>query len=162
MTATVQCKASATDTSDCLSAREVEAARRLYDGPHDPATGERLTIAGPQPGSELAWAGVFVPDSVDQPINSEKMALDVLRNLAFEHNPGAGYSLADVKFDRSTLDQLRALHPVGEGIFELWYANADGGVLEPGKHLRVQASSEPGCGPAMVRRSPVAGSCGPS
>lgn len=110
--ATVQCKASATDTADCLSAREVEAARRLYDGPHDPATGERLTIAGPQPGSELAWAGVFVPDSVDQPINSEKMALDVLRNLAFEHNPGAGYSLADVKFDRSTLDQLRALHPL--------------------------------------------------
>ena len=55
---------------------------------------------------------MFVPDSVDQPINSEKMALDVLRNLAFERNPGADYSLADVKFDRSTLDQLRALHPL--------------------------------------------------
>ena len=27
---------------------------------HDPATGERLTIGGPQPGSELAWAGVFL------------------------------------------------------------------------------------------------------
>ena len=108
----VQCKASATDTSACLTTAEVNAARRFYEGPRDPASGERLTIAGPQPGSELAWAGVFVPDSVDQPINSEKMALDALRNLAFEHNPGSDFSLADVKFDRSTFDQLRPLHPL--------------------------------------------------
>lgn len=105
----VQCKASQ-NTADCLTPQEVQAVRLLYDGPRDPATGERLTMGGPQPGSELAWAGVFVPASADQPINSEKMALDALRNLAFEHNPGSDFSLSDLRFDRSTFDRLRPLH----------------------------------------------------
>jgi hypothetical protein len=98
--------------ADCLTAAEVEAARRLYDGPRDAATGERLTIGGPQPGSELAWAGVFVPRAADQPIFSAKIALDALRNLVFESNPSAGFSLNDVRFDRATFDRLRPLHPL--------------------------------------------------
>lgn len=110
--ATVQCEASATGTENCLTEQEVTAARRLYDGPHDPITGERMTIGGPLPGSELAWAGVFVPFSADQQTYSEATALDVLRNLSFEHNPGPDTKLADLPLDRSTFDQLRALHPL--------------------------------------------------
>ena len=100
------------DAAGCLTAAEVEAVRRLYDGPRDAATGERLTIGGPQPGSELAWAGVFVPRAADQPIFSERIALDALRNLVFESNPPPGFGLKDVRFDRATLDRLRPLHPL--------------------------------------------------
>lgn len=101
---------SSEDATKCLTAAEVEAVRRLYEGPRDAATGERLTIAGPQPGSELSWAGVFVPRAADQPIFSERIALDALRNLVFESNPEAGFGLKDVRFDRATFDRLRPLH----------------------------------------------------
>ncbi|MCF5707092.1 tannase/feruloyl esterase family alpha/beta hydrolase [Pseudomonas syringae] len=106
---TVQCSVSA-DTSKCLTAKEVEAVRRFYDGPKDPVSGERLIVGGPQPGSELAWAGVFVPVSADQPIFSEKIALESLRNLVFERNPGADFKLADLHFDKATFERLRPMH----------------------------------------------------
>jgi Tannase and feruloyl esterase len=95
----------------CLSAMEVEAVRRFYDGPRDPTTGRRLTVGGPQPGSELAWAGVFVP-SPGRPNFSEIIALDTLRNLSFETNPAADFHLADVRFDLAGFDRLRPLHPL--------------------------------------------------
>ena len=100
------------DAASCLTAAEVEAVRRLYDGPRDAATGERLANGGPQPGSELAWAGVFVPRAAGQPIFSERIALDALRNLVFESNPPSGFGLNDVRFDRATFDRLRPLHPL--------------------------------------------------
>ena len=60
------CRSGASEVAaGCLTAAEVEAVRRLYEGPRDAATGKRLTIGGPQPGSELAWAGVFVPRAAD-------------------------------------------------------------------------------------------------
>ena len=111
--AALLCRANPSEpAADCLTAAEVEAVRRLYDGPRDAATGERLTIGGPQPGSELAWAGVFVPRTADQPIFSERIALDALRNLVFERNPPAGFGLGDLRFDRATFDRLRPLHPL--------------------------------------------------
>jgi len=109
--ATVQCP-DAGDAKDgaCPSAAEVAAARRLYDGPRDPATGQRLIVAGPQPGSELAWAGVFVPRAADEPVMSDMIALGVLRDLAFETKPPADFKLADLHFDARTFDLLRARH----------------------------------------------------
>jgi hypothetical protein len=60
-----QCKpGQATDA--CLTAAEVETARRLYAGPRD-ASGKAFTLGGPQVGSELAWKGVFVPRTADEP-----------------------------------------------------------------------------------------------
>lgn len=94
----------------CFSAVEVEAVRRLYDGPRDPATGERLTVGGPLPGSELAWAGVFVPMDAGGPNFSERIALDALRNLSFEGAENSNFQLADLRFDRTTFDRLRARH----------------------------------------------------
>lgn len=109
--ASLQCKAGqAPDT--CLTAAEVGAVRKLYDGPRDPATGQRLTIGGPQPGSELAWAGVFVPMSADQPIFSQKIALDALQNVSFASNPTRTLTLADARFDTATFEHLRTLHPL--------------------------------------------------
>jgi feruloyl esterase len=108
-----QCRGSEADgTARCLTPAEVEVARRFYDGPRDPSTGERLTAGGPQPGSELAWAGVFVPASASQPIFSERITLDALRNLSFETNPPASFGLSDVRFDRGWIDRLRPLHPL--------------------------------------------------
>ncbi|MGK9063744.1 tannase/feruloyl esterase family alpha/beta hydrolase [Stutzerimonas chloritidismutans] len=97
-------------TEHCLTPAEVEVARRLYDGPRDPDSGERLTVGGPLPGSELAWAGVFVPRDADQPLFSEKIALGALTNLVFEQPPEAGFSLSDMRFDTATFDRLRTRH----------------------------------------------------
>lgn len=108
-----KCPGSGSDGgADCLSAAEADAARRLYDGPHDAATGRRLTVGGPLPGSELNWAGVFVPGAADRPIFSTMIALDSLRNLAFAAEPPADYSLKDLHFDAATFDLLRPRHPL--------------------------------------------------
>ncbi|MFT4184028.1 MAG: tannase/feruloyl esterase family alpha/beta hydrolase [Rhizobium sp.] len=109
---TLLCTAADTNTNTCLNATEVDAVRHLYDGPRDPATGERLTVGGPLPGSELAWAGVFVPKAANEPIFSEIIALGTLLNLNFVENPPADFKLADMTFDRAALDRLRPLHPL--------------------------------------------------
>ncbi|KTB87931.1 tannase/feruloyl esterase family alpha/beta hydrolase [Pseudomonas syringae] len=107
--AVLQCKTAA-DTSNCLSEPEVAAVKRFYEGPKDPASGERLTLGGPQPGSELAWAGVFVPVAADQPAYSEKAASEAIRNVVFEKNPAADFDLRTLNIDKSTFDKLRPLH----------------------------------------------------
>lgn len=96
----------------CLSRSEVTAARQLYEGPRDPQTGERLTVGAPQPGSELGWAGVFVPANAQAPIFSERIAMQALRHLIFETDPPADFTLAQLRFDRATFDRLRARHPM--------------------------------------------------
>lgn len=94
----------------CLSAAEAEAARRLYAGPRDAETGLPLTLGGPQPGSELTWAGVFVPRQREDRIFSATIALDALRNVIFEENPPDDYALDDLGFDSETFDAVKALH----------------------------------------------------
>jgi feruloyl esterase len=95
---------------DCFSRAEVAAVERLYDGPRASDSGERLTIGGPQPGSEMAWAGVFVPVRAEQPVMSQMISLQALRAVLFEHNPPSSFSLADMTFDRATFERLRTLH----------------------------------------------------
>lgn len=108
--ATLQCPANAKSTAACLSAAEVGVVRKFYEGPRDPDSGKRLTAGGPQFGSELAWAGVYVPRSATQPIMSEMIALQVLQHLAFEPRLPAGFTLADMHFDQLTFDRLRMRH----------------------------------------------------
>ncbi|MCQ3014250.1 tannase/feruloyl esterase family alpha/beta hydrolase [Pseudomonas tremae] len=109
--AVLQCKTS-TNTGNCLSEPEVAAVRHFYGGPRDPASGERLTLGGPQPGSELAWAGVFVPVTANQTVYSQKAAKEAIRNLVFEKNPVSDVDLNTLSFDKSTFDKLRPLHPL--------------------------------------------------
>lgn len=51
------CKGS--DTSNCLSAGEAEAVRKIYAGPRNPRTGKRIMPGFPI-GSESGWTGYFV------------------------------------------------------------------------------------------------------
>ncbi len=110
--ATIQCPDAAADTAACLTAAEVATVTRFYDGPHDPTTGAWLTVGAPQPGSELGWAGVFVPKEGDPGIFSEVIAMGALKNLVFEDTPPETYRLADLQFDAATLDRLRPRHPL--------------------------------------------------
>lgn len=50
--AVTQCKG--TDTSACLSPEQVEAARKIYAGPVNPRTHEKI-FSGLEPGSEITW-----------------------------------------------------------------------------------------------------------
>ncbi|WP_233806542.1 tannase/feruloyl esterase family alpha/beta hydrolase [Paraburkholderia sp. HP33-1] len=59
--ATIQCANGATDTSSCLTAAEVTAAKAIYSGPTDATTGEYMLAGSPQYGSEANWIGVEVP-----------------------------------------------------------------------------------------------------
>ena len=52
----VECPASATDTTSCLTHEEWTAASKLYMGPTD-AQGKHFLPGGWQPGSELQWSG---------------------------------------------------------------------------------------------------------
>lgn len=59
--ASIQCRAGATDTSACLTAAEVSAAGKIYGGPLDAVTSERMQAGRPMLGSEINWPGVEVP-----------------------------------------------------------------------------------------------------
>jgi len=103
------CGAQGAQQNGCLTREEADVARKFYDGPRD-ESGRRLTIGGPQVGSELAWRGVFVPEKASDPVMSEDAALGTLRYLAFEHNPGAAYTIKDFHFDSATFERLAPLH----------------------------------------------------
>lgn len=109
--ATAQCPQEGPATA-CLTPAEVDAARRLYDGPRDPKTGTRLTAGGPQYGSELGWAGVFVPRGADEPVFSGRIALEALRDVLYPAPLPASYGLAELRFDEESFAALRALHPL--------------------------------------------------
>lgn len=87
----LRCQANAAADS-CLSDAEIGAVQRLYDGPRDPASGGRLTIGGPLPGSELAWVDVFVPREAQTPSGSWQVASEALRGVVFEQNPRADFT----------------------------------------------------------------------
>jgi feruloyl esterase len=61
--ASIQCAANATDTSQCLTAAESSAAGRIYGGPLDAVTRERMQIGRPLFGSEVNWPGVEAPST---------------------------------------------------------------------------------------------------
>lgn len=141
--ATLQCPADARDRSACLSAAEIEVARKFYDGPRDPATGTRLSAGGPQYGSELAWAGVYVPQSANEAIFSEKVSLPVLRNMAFDVDPPSDFTLADMQFDLATFQKLRFRHRLFDATDPDLSAFADNG----GKLILFHGWSDPHISP---------------
>ncbi len=95
------------DRADCLTAPQVEAARKIYASSANPRTGARL-YAGLSPGSELNW-GVW---GGPQPLS---IGLDYFRYVVFE-DPKWDYRTLD--FDRDVAraekldhDRLDALDP---------------------------------------------------
>ncbi len=101
----LQCPAGA-NGSNCLIAAQVETVRKIYAGAHD-AKGTKLVMAGPMPGSELSWAGVFVPEGPGAPIMSRAYAGDTLRYLAYETSLPDSWSLNDFKFTETTMQSFK-------------------------------------------------------
>lgn len=108
--ATIQC-AGEFESGKCLTAAQVAVVRKLYDGARD-GSGKKLVIGGPQPGSELSWAGVYVPRQLGGPIFSEMIALGTMRWLLFDQ-PRPELQLKDWRFDAemlASLEPARALY----------------------------------------------------
>lgn len=111
--AAIQCAAGATDTSTCLSAAEVVTAKKFYDGPRDPSTSKRILVGGPQYGSELNWAGVFVPTSATGATSlfSDNI-VDGARYLIFtDATPPA---INDFQFTEAYYNKLRPRHTLND------------------------------------------------
>ncbi|MBB6054991.1 tannase/feruloyl esterase family alpha/beta hydrolase [Tolumonas osonensis] len=108
--AILQCKTGEKDAADCLTQEEVTAVQRFYKGPTDPTTGKSMIAGGPLPGSELAWAGVFVPNSKDEPIFSKIIASGA-RSVLFKDIPDdTNFSFSTMKFDSKLFADLKAMH----------------------------------------------------
>jgi hypothetical protein len=104
----VECKPGA-ETSGCLTHDQVRVAKELYAGAHDPQ-GNKFVIGGPMPGSELAWAGVLLPNSGQDRYMSVGISTGALKHLAYARNPPESFTLADFKFDRTSFDATTQLH----------------------------------------------------
>ncbi|WP_158892871.1 tannase/feruloyl esterase family alpha/beta hydrolase [Amycolatopsis anabasis] len=129
----------ATDQPDCLTAAQVEAARKLYAGPAD-AHGRRL-YPGSQPfGSELAWEGTILP-SPDFPVPLHTgIADNYLKYIGYPigtpHSSLKDFQFTVREFDRLTPEGLKAnalsldLEPFRRsgGKLILWHGWADPGI----------------------------------
>ena len=104
----VECKPGAA-TSGCLTPDQVRVAKELYAGAHDPA-GNKFVIGGPMPGSELAWAGVFIPIPGQDRMMSPGISTGTLKHLAYAKNPPESFTLADFNFDRASFEATTKLH----------------------------------------------------
>lgn len=82
--ASIQCGASASDTSSCLTAAEVATATKIYTGPTDANTGVKMLAGSPQYGSEANWVGVEVPTT-----NSTAAAVPVTSLFSYTIVTGA-------------------------------------------------------------------------
>ena len=127
----------------CLTPAEVEAVRRFYTGPRDPETGKPLLVGSVQPGSELGWAGVFVPAEANQPIFSEKIALDALRGVSYAQNPPVDFNLPQVRFDKAGFDLLRPLH----SLYDATNPNLDAFAAAGGKLILWHGWADPHISP---------------
>jgi hypothetical protein len=120
--ASLQC-ASGTDQPSCLSAVQVDAARKLYAGPTDP-TGRRLYPGGESYGSELAWDKWLITDEVSGSM-AGILADDYLRYLGYPigtpHSSLAAFTFTVPEFDRLTPEGAKA-NALSLDLEEFWRA----------------------------------------
>jgi feruloyl esterase len=110
--ATIQCAAGATDTSACLTAAEVATATKFYNGPSDPTTNRRILVGGPQYGSELNWAGVFVPASATATSLFSDNIVGGARSLIF--TDATPPTMDQFEFTEAFYSRLRPRHPLND------------------------------------------------
>jgi hypothetical protein len=143
--ASIQCASGATSTSNCLTAAEVSTASKIYGGPVDATTGERMLAGSPQPGSEENWVGVEVPttNSTDAPVPVTSlfsyMIVSGAYNLIFTGSPTmptvdtfgykdasfyTNYLQANHPLNDATNPDLSAFNKAG-GKLILWHGWAD-------------------------------------
>jgi hypothetical protein len=93
-------------TENCLDARQIEAARKIYAGPMT-STGMKLSPGGPLPGSEYFemlgyphdWSTSYIGRD-GQPAFYGQLATEGFRYLFFLPEPGPTWKLSDFDFDR--------------------------------------------------------------
>ena len=86
----IACKAG--DAADCLTAAQVEAAQKVYAGPSNPRTGERVW-PGLYRGSELDW--IFFTEA-SGPVG---IATSMLRDVVLK-DPGWDYKTSRIDYDK--------------------------------------------------------------
>lgn len=110
---TLQCPASAADTSTCLTATEVTTAKKLYEGPRDPVSGRRILAGGPQFGSELEWPGVFLPkDDQHAQIVGSQIYANGARELIFDE--ATPPTVDEFQFTEAFFSKLRVRHALND------------------------------------------------
>jgi len=131
-----------TDTSDCLTAEQVETLRAWYGGPKN-SVGEQLYPGGLPLGSEPFWQ-LWITGSTDRNDDgwAAQICIEVLRYLAFQEDPGDTYSIEDYDFD---VDPQRT-----EFMAQIY--NADNAELDAfrergGKLLMYQSWADPAATP---------------
>jgi len=145
--ASIQCAPGAADTSQCLSAAEAAAAGRIYGGPLDATTRERMQAGRPLFGSEVNWPGVEAPASGSSagtpvPVAGGVFSYNIVTgayNLIFSGNPPrptvdtfgytdasfySGYLAANHPLYDATNPDLSAFRQAG-GKLILWHGWAD-------------------------------------
>ena len=93
--ATVQCRDGAQD--NCLTAAQVEAARKIYGGARNPRTGKQV-FPGMPPGSELVWTALAGPKPFGIPLSH-------FRHVVF-NDPGWDFLSLDFDRDVALADKL--------------------------------------------------------
>ncbi|MCC7413424.1 MAG: tannase/feruloyl esterase family alpha/beta hydrolase [Gammaproteobacteria bacterium] len=128
--------------NDCLSAAQVETVRRIYRGASD-AQGRRLVMGGPMPGSELAWEGVYVPRTANDPIPSRLFVEDSVPNLYYERPLPRGWTVRQLGFDAATLHSFRL-----RGLYDATDPDLSAFRAHGGKLLMWHGWSDPHISPA--------------
>jgi Tannase and feruloyl esterase len=100
-----------TDAVSCLTPAQVTVVRRIYSGAVD-ARGRHLYPGGQAYGSELAWAGWFIPTSPtgrQDATTAWAIGNGWVKYLAFKPNPPLSFTVNDISFNQATFDHARRL-----------------------------------------------------
>ncbi|MFB9410349.1 tannase/feruloyl esterase family alpha/beta hydrolase [Dactylosporangium matsuzakiense] len=93
-----------TDTATCLTDAQVDAVRKLYDGPRD-ERGRRMYPGGEPVGSEANWARWVTPTATGAPAVTEGNATSALKYLAYPA-PRPSMTLRDLHYDSATFYEI--------------------------------------------------------
>ncbi|WP_436520929.1 tannase/feruloyl esterase family alpha/beta hydrolase [Actinoplanes sp. HUAS TT8] len=151
------------DSADCLTEAQIEAVRKLYDGPRD-EHGRRMYPGGEPVGSEANWAHWVTPTAAGDPAVAEANATNALKYLAY---PGVRPSatLRDLHYDSATFQEinqqsgiydatdpdLSAFRAAG-GKLLLWHGWADPAISPYGTIAYYHALTERMGGTAATQR----------
>lgn len=107
--ASIQCAEGATDTSQCLSAEQANAARAIYEGPRNPRTGRRIyagATRGSESGHAIDWPVLERVPTATTPTPPDETLFNGLAQWAL----GPDWTWRDLDYDRQVdqLDQVLA------------------------------------------------------